>query len=216
MPSPPAPLLQNLASSAFRSRKIEGENAPDLANALGDATAQGLQLFLSMAMVSPGTAAVVDPVSTSGATAGPGMLMPPPAGGPDASTLSGLAKGAIAGAGLIGEDAPKLGDAFGQTLAPALTLFTAQVQVAPGVAVAGMVTAAPGMLMGSAPGASTVESLAKGFLSAQGLQGEAIGDTAGAFGELIGTALSQLMSMAMMAPGVACTPAATAAPGRLM
>ena len=41
-------------------------------------------------------------------------------------------------------------------------------------------------------------------------------ELAKALGQTVADALSQLMSRAMVAPGIACTPAATAAPGRLM
>ena len=75
------------------------------------------------------------------------MLMPPPAGGPIALQLEGMARSALDSNGIKGEDAPALAKVIAAALAQGIMLFTAQVQVAPGIAVAGFVTTSPGSLM---------------------------------------------------------------------
>ena len=95
----------------------------------------------------PGIPAGVDPIAGSGSTAGPGMFMPPPAGGPIAPQLEGLAQAVLVANGIRGKDAPGLAKVIAGALAQAILMFTAQVQVAPGIAVAGFVTTSPGMLM---------------------------------------------------------------------
>ena len=77
-------------------------------------------------------------------------------------------------------------------------------------------TTAPGTLTGAAPQASALEGVTNGLCSGNNLRGENAPDLAKALGQTVADALSQLMSRAMVAPGIACTPAATAAPGRLM
>jgi hypothetical protein len=67
-----------------------------------------------------------------------------------------------------------------------------------------------------APTASQLESPFKGLVTAQGLQGEHANRLATAFAELVAQAFSQCLSQVKVAPGIACTPAATAAPGRLL
>ena len=49
--------------------------------------------------------------------------------------------------GIKGKDAPALAKVIGGALAQAILMFTTQVQVAPGIAVAGFVTTSPGTLM---------------------------------------------------------------------
>src|SRR5690606_27124345 len=147
MPAPQAAAIESLAKSALQSAGLEGENIPELATAMADTFAQMLSMFASMTMVLPGIPAAVDPISTSGATVGPGMLLPPPAGGPGASQIEGLANAALRNAGLEGENIPDLAKVLASACEIGLTMFCAQVMVAPGIAVAGMVTSAPGRLM---------------------------------------------------------------------
>ncbi len=68
----------------------------------------------------------------------------------------------------------------------------------------------------AAPQAGALESVTRGLCSGNNLRGDNAPDLAKALGQTVADALSQLMSSAMVAPGIACTPAATAAPGRLM
>ncbi len=216
MPTPTASEIEAMASGALQSAGLQGEDAPKLAKALGGATAQALTLFSSQAMVAPGIAAAAPPPALSGSTLAPGMLLPPPAGGPDASALEPICQGMIAAEGLQGEDAPGLGKAIGKSLAQAIMLFTAQVMVAPGLAIAGGATASPGMLQGPAPAKGALEPIVSGMLQAEGVRGENAGDLAGAIAETIANALTQCVARLMVAPGIPCTPAATAGPGRLM
>ena len=147
MPAPQASQLEPIATAALQSAGIRGKNEVDLSKALAQATADALSMFLTQAMVMPGIPAGVDPITGSGSTAGPGMLMPPPVGGPIAFQLEGLAQSALMANGIKGKDAPGLAKVIAGALAQAILMFTAQVQVAPGMAVTGFVTASPGNLM---------------------------------------------------------------------
>ncbi len=146
MPTPSSAALENLAKSAVKNAGLEGEDAPALGIAMADLLAQVLQIFAGQTMVLPGIPAAVDPTSGSGATVGPGMLLPPPAGGPVSASIEPLALGALQGAGLEGEDIPKLAGALGDTIEVGLTMFCGQAMVSPGISIAGFVTAAPGRL----------------------------------------------------------------------
>lgn len=147
MPAPQASQIESIAKGALDSAGIKGEAAPGLAKALAKCTADALSLFLAQAKVMPGIPAAAPPPAGSGSTVGPGMLMPPPAGGPGASQIEPLAKSALDAEDIKGEDAAGLAKAMAGALAQAITLFTSQVQVAPGIAIAGYVTTAPGTLM---------------------------------------------------------------------
>lgn len=147
MPAPSASQIESLGKSAVDSAGLKGEDAPKLATSMGELFAQVLDMFTKMTQVLPGIPAAVDPISTSGATVGPGMLLPPPAGGPGASQIEGLANAALRNAGLEGENIPDLAKVLASACEIGLTMFCAQVMVAPGIAVAGMVTSAPGRLM---------------------------------------------------------------------
>lgn len=147
MPAPTKSALTGLCKSAVRSAGLEGEDAPKLGEAMADLFSQALAMFVNMGQVLPGIPAAVDPTSGAGATAGPGLLLPPPAGAPSASQLEGLANTALRSAGLEGENIPELAKVLSQATETALSLFCAQVQIAPGIAVAGFATAAPGRLI---------------------------------------------------------------------
>jgi hypothetical protein len=147
MPAPTASQLEPLAQAALTSAGLRGENAGDLAKAIAQTTAGALSLLLAQAMVQPGIPAAAPPPAGSGSTVGPGRLLPPPAGGPGASQIEPLARGALTSAGLRGENAGDLAKVLAGALAQAIQLFTAQVMVAPGIPIAGYVTSAPGRLM---------------------------------------------------------------------
>lgn len=215
MPAPVAAQLEGPANGFLQAGGLMGEDAPGLAKALADSAGQALSLFLSMAQVMPGIPAPVDPISGSGATAGPGMLMPPPAGGPGASQLEGAAQGFLSGQGIQGEDAGPLAKVIAASLAQALTLFTAQSMVMPGMAIAGFVTTSPGMLM-PVPLQSQLKPIVDGFMQQNSLRGEDAPKLAQAVAQTIDIALTLFASQAMVSPGIACPPGASAAPGRLM
>jgi hypothetical protein len=216
MPAPSPSEIESAAKGAMQSAGLRGKNAPDLAAALAQTLGQALDLFVATAMVSPGIPASAPPPALSGSTVGPGMLLPPPAGGPGASQIEPLALSALTSKKLDGEKKPGLAKAIAQSIAQGLMLFTAQVMVAPGIAIAGLVTTAPGMLMGAAPAKPQLQPIVFGFLQAQQIRGENASDLAGAMAETIANTLTQLISRLKVMPGIACTPAATAAPGRLM
>lgn len=215
MPAPPAAQLESPFKGFVAGAGLRGEDAPGLAKALADSAGQTLTLLLSQAMVMPGIPAPVDPISGSGASAGPGLLMPPPAGGPGASALEGLVTGFLSGQGIRGEDADGLAKALAGGLAQAVQLFTAQSQVLPGIAIAGFVTVAPGMLM-PVPLQGPLQPIVDGLLQQNGLRGEAAPQLAQAVAQAIDLAFMQFAGQAMVSPGIACPPGASAAPGRLM
>lgn|GEM_PF-795408 len=216
MPAPSGSEIGALAKSAMQSASLRGENAPDLATALGDACGQAFMLFASMAMVTPGIPAAAPPPPGAGSTAGPGMMLPPPAGGPGASQIEPIAKGLLASNKINGEQRDALAKAIAQTVEQALILFTVQVMVAPGIAIAGFVTSSPGSLMGAAPAKPMLQPIALGFLMAGGIRGENAPDLAGAMAETLSNALTQMMTRLKVSPGIPSSPGATAGPGRLL
>lgn len=147
MPTPTTSALEGPAKDAVRSAGLEGDDAPALGAALADALAQALQLFATRTQVLPGIAAAVDPTTGAGSTTGPGMLLPPPAGGPSAAELEPLCLAALQGVGLRGENIPELAGVIADSIEAGLGLFCASITVAPGIAVAGFVTTAPGRLV---------------------------------------------------------------------
>lgn len=216
MPAPTSSEIANLAKSALQSKGLQGENAPDLGEAIGETCGAALQLFMVQAMILPGIPAAAPPPPGAGATAGPGMFMPPPAGGPGAAMLEPIANGFLAARGIRGENAPDLAKVIAGAVAQGIALFTASVMAAPGIAIAGFVTSAPGTLTGAAPQAGAIEGISNGLCSGNKLQGEHAPDLAGALGKTIADALAQLMQRALVAPGIPVSPAASAGPGRLL
>lgn len=71
MPAPTKSEIASEAESLLKDNGIEGENMPDLADALGDSVAQALALTLTMVMVAPG----IPVPPPAGPSAAPGMLM---------------------------------------------------------------------------------------------------------------------------------------------
>lgn len=216
MPAPSASEIENLAKAAMQSANLRGEYAPDLAAALAQTCAQAFTLFVSMAMVAPGIPAAAPPPPGSGSTAGPGTLLPPPAGGPSASMIEPIAVGMLASNRINGEKQGALAKVIAQSIEQALTLFTTQVKVAPGMAIAGFTTTAPGSLVGAAPAKPMLQPIVLGFLQAEGFRGQNAPDLAGAIAETLSNALTQMMTRLKVTPGIPSTPGATAGPGRLV
>ncbi len=67
-----------------------------------------------------------------------------------------------------------------------------------------------------APSAAQLEPVVLGFVQGAGLRGEQAPDLAAAIAEALAAALAQLVQQAQVAPGIASSVAATAAPGRLL
>jgi hypothetical protein len=147
MLTPTTSALEGPAKNAVRSAGLEGEDAPALGEALADVLAQALQLFATRTQVLPGIPAAVVATTGTGSTTGPGMLLPPPAGGPSATELEPLALAALQGVGLRGQNVPELAGVLADSIEAGLGLFCSSVTVAPGLAVAGFVTTAPGRLV---------------------------------------------------------------------
>jgi hypothetical protein len=66
------------------------------------------------------------------------------------------------------------------------------------------------------PQKSDLESLVKGMMQSEGLRGDGAPKLASAIADIVAQALGLLAQQAQVAPGIACTPAATAAPGRVI
>jgi hypothetical protein len=217
MPAPPSSALQGLASAALSSAGLQGKNIPDLAVAIGQAYGQALAMFVGQARVLPGIPAAGNPVGQIGATSGPGRLMPPPSGGPDQGAIEPLALSALAGQSLHGEKKESLAKVMATALAQGIAQFTALRMVAPGIAVAGAVTTAPGVLMGQGPASGLIEPQIGSAMQAQGLKGEHGPDLAKALAQVVSQALDLFATMVMVAPGIACPiPGASSSPGMLM
>lgn len=67
-----------------------------------------------------------------------------------------------------------------------------------------------------APNKAQLEPIIKGLMLQNELRGQDAPALAGAIAEVIATGLSMFMAQAKVSPGIACSPGATAAPGRLM
>lgn len=66
------------------------------------------------------------------------------------------------------------------------------------------------------PTKAQLDPIVKGLMLQHGLKGENAPDLASAIAEVVASALSMLAQQAMVAPGIASSPAASVAPGRLM
>lgn len=146
MPAPATTRLDQLTREAFANAGLEGEGIPALCEAAAELFAQVLGLFLSQTKVLPGIPASLTMPAGTGSTTGPGQLLPPPAGGPNKAAILALATTALRGAGLEGAALPMLAEALAGICEQGLIMFCAQVQVAPGIPVSGLVTSAPGRL----------------------------------------------------------------------
>lgn len=146
MPAPQATQIKPAADAALSSAEIKGEAADNLAKALAQATADTLALFMTMAQVMPGIPAAAPAPSGNGSTIGPGMLLAPPAGGPGEALVEPLVIAALTNQGIQGEKAGNLSKVIAGTLVQGISLFITQVQVAPGIPIAGFMTASPGSL----------------------------------------------------------------------
>ncbi len=215
MPAPGPSQIESPVNGFLQSSGLRGEDAAGLATAIANTAGQALTMFLSQAMVMPGIPVAADPISGSGATAGPGRLMPPPAGGPGAPQLEGFASGQCQAQSLRGEHADGLAKVIAGVIAQGIALFCAQTLVMPGIAVAGFVSSAPGILQ-PVPLASPLEGIANGLLNQNGLRGEAAPDLAKALAQGVDLALTLFASQATVSPGIPCPPGASAGPGRLM
>ncbi len=216
VPAPTAAQIEGVAQGELRSAGLEGQHAPALAAAFAELLGQALTIFVSSAVVLPGVPASAPPPALAGSTTGPGRMLAPPGGGPTDSLLEAPAEAALASRGLNGERRQSLAKALAKLVGQALMMFTAQMQVAPGIAIAGGVTSAPGMLIGAPPNKGALEPIAFAALAANKIRGEVTRDLAGALAAVTAAALTMLQGTTIVAPGIPCTPAATAGPGRLL
>ncbi|WP_020394489.1 hypothetical protein [Thiolinea disciformis] len=215
MPAPVATQIESPAKGFFQAAGLQGEAAPSLTKALSEGVAQTLSLLLAMGMVMPGIPTAVDPISGSGSTIGMGSLMPPPTGGPGAQPIEGMLKSLLAGQGLRGEYAEDLAKAVAASIAQAITLFTHQSKVLPGIAVAGFVSTSPGRFM-PVPLQTSLEASVNGFLQQHHIAGEYAPDLAKVIAQTLDLGFSLFTAQVMVAPGIACPPGATTTPGKFM
>jgi hypothetical protein len=215
MPAPQSAQIKSPGDGFLKAASLLGDDIPGLSQALADTLGQALTLFLAMAMVLPGTPTAVDPLTGSGAVIGPGRLMPPPAGGPDASQLERLANGFLMAQGIRGEDAGGLAKVIAGAAARGIQSFASQTMVMPGIAVAGFVTTTPGMLQ-PVPLAGTLKPIADALCQQNGLRGENAPGLAQAIAQAVDAALTMFAGQVMVAPGIPAPPGSTAGPGKLM
>jgi hypothetical protein len=67
-----------------------------------------------------------------------------------------------------------------------------------------------------APTKAQLQPLVEGFMQQNGLRGQDAPALAGAIADTVAQALTLLATQAKVAPGIACSPGATLAPGRLI
>jgi hypothetical protein len=194
---------------------LQGEAIPDFVKALAESAAQAVETFFSMGQVLPGIPTAVDPVSGSGATGGPGSLLPPPAGGPVAAQLEGGIEANLSSHGIAGADAPGLAKALAASLAKTIEIFAGQTQVLPGIAVAGFVTTAPGSFQ-PVPLAGQLEPAVQDFLEQNNICGAQAPALARAVAQAGDEALSLFVDQVQVGPGIACPPGTSAAPGKFI
>ncbi len=149
MPAPPKAQILPFVQAAASKAGFTGENISDLSDVIADSVAQALSIFQAQAKALPGIPAVVapPPAAPVGSTVGPGMLMPPPAGGPDKASIKPIVDSLFSAKGFTGENISDLADVIAEGIAQGISLFTVMVKVAPGIPIAGGVTAAPGTLI---------------------------------------------------------------------
>jgi len=216
MPAPTAAELTDTARRALAGVGLRGRRIGDLALALGQTCSQALTLFISQAMVLPGIAALAPPPALSGSTAGPGRLLPPPAGGPAAPMLEPLALAALTARELLGSRHSALAAVMAGAIAQGILLFTQAMMVSPGIPIAGLVTTGPGQLTGSLPQQAELQPVVHRLLLAGNLRGEKSDSLAAAIAQVVADSLALFGPRVMVLPGIACSPTATVAPGRLL
>lgn len=215
MPAPSASALEQPTGGYIKAAQLLGEDAPALAKAVAATIGLALTGFATQAVVLPGIPAALDPITGSGATTGPGRLLPPPGGGPAAGQIEGPAQAMLAAQGLRGEEAGGLAKAVAGTVAQGIALFSAQAMVLPGIAIAGFVTAAPGTIA-PVPLHAPLEPIATGLLQANGIRGKDAPGLARALAHATDAALTLFAGMVKVLPGIPAAPGATAGPGRLV
>ena len=67
-----------------------------------------------------------------------------------------------------------------------------------------------------APTKAQLQPIVDGFMQQNGLRGQDAPALAGAIAEVIAQALTLLAAQTTVAPGIACSPVASVAPGRLL
>jgi len=67
-----------------------------------------------------------------------------------------------------------------------------------------------------APNKNQLKPIVDGFMRQNGLQGENAADLSGAIAETMAIGLTMFATQVKVAPGIACSPVASVAPGRLI
>jgi hypothetical protein len=216
MPSPTVDQLEGFARSALDSAGIRGVYDRKLALALAETTAQALAIFLDKAQVELGIRASAPSPGNSGSTTGPGPLVLP-AAGPTAVQLEGLAQTKLEAGGIAGKNAPNLAKTIAESLEQAIALFTAQVQVDTGIAIVGLLTSSPGLLIWIRKvDQDQLKPLVDALTVENGLLGADAPALASAIAEIIAKALALLLTQVTVEPGIPCSATATIDLGKLM
>jgi hypothetical protein len=143
MPAPVKAQLKPIVVALFASKKFTGRNANDLADIIGDAIAQSLSIFVAQAKVAPGIPVVAPAPALSGSTVGTGNIIFQP----QKAVFVHIVKSLFSAKKFTGKNINDLADIIGDAIAQSLSMFAAQVKVAPGIPIAGGVTTAAGLLV---------------------------------------------------------------------
>ena len=143
MPALTSAQIKPIVTAAFATRQFTGEKLDKLAEVIADSISQSLSIFIAQVKVIPGIPVAAPPPALSGSTVGPGNLMNPPS----KAQIKPVVAAGFTKVRFTGDNIDDLADVIADTIAQGLTMFTAQVKVAPGIPITGGVTTGPGMLM---------------------------------------------------------------------
>lgn len=217
MPPPLPPVILASALGALTGAQIQGAGAPPLARALGLGVGGALLLFAGVCVVEPGQAAVVVPppaAAGDGSTVAPGTLQ----GALAEPAVAALVLGCLKAEGLEGEKIPPLAKAVGQSVVATLDVFVQKVKVAPGAAIAGFTTVAPGLLapLGGPVNGWGLKELCAAKLRDNEVDGEGGRKLAGVLATVLGDACAGMIAGLTVAPGQGASLVATITPGKLI
>ena len=134
------------ALSGLMNAGLDSAAASSLADVIVNLFADVLTQFVAQSQIMPGIIAAVDPISTNGQTIGPGLLMPPPAGGPHTEQIEALARAKLSAAGYEAETLESWVVVLTHSCVFGLLLLCTVVQMEKQVSVSGFVTSSTAKL----------------------------------------------------------------------
>lgn len=146
VPAPVAAQIKPSALAGLAGAGLEPSETSSLADVLANLFAEVLASFVARSQILPGIIAVVNPLTTQGKTIGPGLLMPPPTGGPHIEEIEAMARAKLSGAGYEDEALEGWVDVLTHTCVYGLVLTCTVVQMEKNVSVDGMVTSSTAKL----------------------------------------------------------------------